>query len=492
MGSVYQRANEGSAAAAAARVAAKRAARAVNKSAPLFVLRKAREEGERPGHKYTRRTPDGKGGWQYDYSTPGQPGDKPPRKPAGEVRLTRPQLDAVLEHGTYSIISAGRNGNDSREKDMHPEHAEFKARHEKLRGELSKRSLRYTEVEGHYGSKEPSFIVHHDSAKPQPGNAFMVHHDSPSEFGVMRTLGKQFNQDSVIHSHRGAHELHFTTGDHEGEHHKGKGHEYKPGAEDFYTKVETPGRASKFALSFDWDKHHAFKDAVLKALLVLEKARKLHRRRDFRGLKVSVENQAGSYRHWYDPHAKRAGKTRMLHDYGYVRRTQGTDGDHVDVYVGPDKMTPYVFVIDQLKSPDFVHTDEQKCMLGFPNLGAAVQAYRAHYDDPRFLGQVRAVAFEDFAAFITDPKNHGTLIKSYVTQRYSPSQEPPDFEGIYGTVQTEKEVKASRRRRKAIARRNSGKYAFHGVAQQKPALRFRVREWATIRDAQEAGKRGEQ
>ena len=454
-------------------------------------IRKAREgsEGERPGHKYIRRTPDGKGGWRYGYDLPGHPSDRPPRKPAGEVRLTRPQLDDLLEHGTYSIISAGRNGNDAREKDMPEDHAEFKARHERLRGELKKRKLRYTEVEGHYGSREASFIVHHESAKPQKSNAFMVHHDSLSEFGVMRALGKQFNQDSVIHSHRGAHEMHFTTGGHAGEHHKGKGYEYKPAAEDFYTRVETPGRPSKFALDLDWDKRHAFQDAVLKALLVLEKARKLHRRRDFRGLQVSVENQSGSIRHWYDSHAKRAGKTKMVHDYGYIRRTQGTDGDHVDVYVGPDKMAPYVFVIDQLKSPDFVHVDEQKCMLGFSNLGAAVQAYQAHYDDPRFLGQVRAVAFEDFAAFVTDPSNHGALVKSYVVQRYSPSQEPPDFEGIYGTVQTEKEVKASRRRRKALARRNSGKYAFHGAAPQKPSIRFNVREWATIRDAVETGKR---
>lgn len=221
----------------------------------------------------------------------------------------------------------------------------------------------------------------------------------------------------------------------------------------------------------------------------LKKARKLHRRREFRGLQISVENQTGSIRHWYDPHTKKHGQTRMLFDYGYVRRTEGTDGDHVDVYVGPDKDASFVFVIDQLKAPDFVTTDEQKCMLGFANLGAAVAAYQAHYGDPRFLGQVRAVAFEDFAAFVLEPKNHGALIKGYAVQRYSPSQEMPDFEGVYGTAQTEKEAKASARRRKALARRNSGRYAIHGAAPKQPEIRYRVREWATIRDAEEMGKR---
>jgi len=214
---------------------------------------KSLRKGERPDHKYTRRTPDGKGGYHYEYN---------------EVRLSKPQLDRVLKRGNYSIISAGRNGEDAREKGMSPDHPEFHARHEKLRAELHKRGLKHTEVEGHYGSKEPSFIVyHHHDTKPRAakGRAFVVHHQGPSEFAQIRKLGKKFNQDSVIHSKGGSHEMHYTTGLKAGKHIKGAGHDYTPRAEDMYTKVKTPGHVSKFALRFSWDALHGKKDAVLKA-----------------------------------------------------------------------------------------------------------------------------------------------------------------------------------------------------------------------------------
>ena len=33
--------------------------------------------------------------------------------------------------------------------------------------------------------------------------------------------------------------------------------------------------------------------------------------------------------------------------YGYVRRTEGADGDHVDVYVGGNPEHPRAFIVDQ-------------------------------------------------------------------------------------------------------------------------------------------------
>lgn len=218
-----------------------------------LVVKSLSKGGERPDHKYNHREPDGKGGYRYTYN---------------EVKLSKPQLDRVLKRGNYSIISAGRNGEDPREKKMPHDHPEFHARHEKLRAELHKHGLKHTEVEGHYGSPEPSFIVyHHRDTKPRAakGRAFVVHHKAASEFSTIRKLGKKFNQDSVIHSKGGSHEMHYTTGAHVGEHLKGAGHDYKPRAADMYTKVKLPGRSSKFALRFSWDALHGKKDAVLKA-----------------------------------------------------------------------------------------------------------------------------------------------------------------------------------------------------------------------------------
>ena len=72
----------------------------------------------------------------------------------------------------------------------------------------------------------------------------------------------------------------------------------------------------------------------------LTKARKLSKRRKFQGLDVSVETRKDAYRHWYDPNAGEHGKTKMPHDYGYIRGSVGADKDHVDCYVGPNENAP--------------------------------------------------------------------------------------------------------------------------------------------------------
>jgi len=152
--------------------------------------------------------------------------------------------------------------------------------------------------------------------------------------------------------------------------------------------------------------------SVRKSFVILSKARKLHKRIKFRGLDISVENDKGTTREWYDPFSKKHGETKMIYPYGYVRRTEGTDGDHVDVYVGPDEQADHVYVVTQLKAPDFLETDEQKALLGFSSAHDAQEAYLKHYDDPRFLGDIREIPFDDFASYVLDKDNHGELIRS--------------------------------------------------------------------------------
>lgn len=139
-------------------------------------------------------------------------------------------------------------------------------------------------------------------------------------------------------------------------------------------------------------------EAAISPAFALFKAagRKLHGRTKFRGLEISIENREGSHRHWYDPHAKKHGKTKMLYPYGYVRRTLGMDGDHVDVFVGPNEQAAHVYVVLTRKAPDFKVTDEEKCMLGFDSLDAAKAAFHAHYDDPRFCEKITEMPFDDF------------------------------------------------------------------------------------------------
>ncbi len=126
------------------------------------------------------------------------------------------------------------------------------------------------------------------------------------------------------------------------------------------------------------------------------KAHKLSRRTYFRGLHISIETDKGELRHWKDPHNGESGSTKMKYPYGYIRRTKGVDGDHVDVYVGPNKRAKNVYIIHQMKAPEFKKYDEDKCMLGFLSAQAAKVAYLGHYNDRRFFGTMTVMPFEDF------------------------------------------------------------------------------------------------
>ncbi len=144
----------------------------------------------------------------------------------------------------------------------------------------------------------------------------------------------------------------------------------------------------------------------------LLKARKLAKRRKFQGLDISIETAKGSYRHWYDPHVGKAGKTKMPHDYGYIRGSMGADGDHVDCYVGPNESAERAYVINQMKAPDFTRFDEQKVMLGFSSATEAKAAYLSCYNNTRFFGSMRAVAMQDFKKQVLATTHSSPLVMS--------------------------------------------------------------------------------
>ena len=144
----------------------------------------------------------------------------------------------------------------------------------------------------------------------------------------------------------------------------------------------------------------------------LVKARKLARRRQFQGLDISIETQRGAYRYWHDPHTGHDGKTRMPFDYGYIRRTMGADGDHVDCYIGDDPNATHAYVIDQMKAPDFQVFDEQKVMLGFESAQDARAAYATCYDKPGFFGRLKAVPMGEFRKQVLATTKESPLVKA--------------------------------------------------------------------------------
>jgi hypothetical protein len=143
-------------------------------------------------------------------------------------------------------------------------------------------------------------------------------------------------------------------------------------------------------------------------------AHKLHYRTEFQGLPVSVENRKNSRRYWIDDNTGETGSTKMKYPYGYVRGTLGTDGDEVDVYVGPNKKSDKVFVVTQMKKPKFKEVDEQKVMLGFDSAKEAKAAFLAHYDDRRFFGSMKEINVAEFQVKLK--KQHGKLIKAKMAE----------------------------------------------------------------------------
>jgi hypothetical protein len=95
------------------------------------------------------------------------------------------------------------------------------------------------------------------------------------------------------------------------------------------------------------------------------------------GLDVTLENPRGAIRRGVDEHGE-PWQVRMPDHYGYIRRTEGADGDHVDAYVG--KSGKRHFVIDQLdhRTGEF---DEHKVMLNYKDEAAATDAYRRGFSD---------------------------------------------------------------------------------------------------------------
>jgi hypothetical protein len=144
---------------------------------------------------------------------------------------------------------------------------------------------------------------------------------------------------------------------------------------------------------------------------------KLQDRVNWRGLKVSIENKKGSKRKWYDKGAKKEGETLMHYSYGYVRGSKGTDGDHVDVYLGPNEESDRVFIVHQQKAPEFKEYDEDKVMLGFDSVDEAKAAYLKQYDNPKFFGSMSEMSFEEFSDKVTDKGSHGKILKSKVVHQ---------------------------------------------------------------------------
>ncbi len=135
--------------------------------------------------------------------------------------------------------------------------------------------------------------------------------------------------------------------------------------------------------------------------------------RNVDGYKVSIENAKGSVRRGKDADGTEW-KVTMQNDYGYIRGTQGVDGDHIDVFLSDTPEQGDVFVIDQVdKDGNF---DEHKVMYDFPSEKAAREAYLSNYE-PGWtgLGAITHVSKEEFKKWIGSSKRKTKPFAEYAS-----------------------------------------------------------------------------
>jgi phage-related protein (TIGR01555 family) len=123
------------------------------------------------------------------------------------------------------------------------------------------------------------------------------------------------------------------------------------------------------------------------------------------GLGVTIENPAGTTRSGEDGGGSKW-SVEMSHDYGYLHNTEGTDGDAVDVFIGPDETAEYVYIIHTKKAPDFETYDEDKAFLNFETEADARTAFFKNYDRPEHFGALEKMAVDKFIKKVKSTKKN--------------------------------------------------------------------------------------
>lgn len=117
----------------------------------------------------------------------------------------------------------------------------------------------------------------------------------------------------------------------------------------------------------------------------------------FQGLPISIENKKGSVRRGVDGSGKRWACV-LPADYGYIKRTEGADGDQVDVYLGPDPKSSLVVIVNQIDR-NTGRFDEHKVILGTNSEREALDIYLGAFSDGNGrerLGSAQVLSMDAF------------------------------------------------------------------------------------------------
>lgn len=138
---------------------------------------------------------------------------------------------------------------------------------------------------------------------------------------------------------------------------------------------------------------------------------------------VTIEQPKGSVRSGVDKGGKKW-EIEMQNTYGYIRGTEGVDGDHIDVFLSDDIDGwdgHKVFVVDQRNADGSF--DEHKVMLGFNDINDAEAAYMSNYEEGwQGLGAITGVSIEEFEKWIASSHRKTKAFAEYKSVKTTEGQ----------------------------------------------------------------------
>lgn len=109
------------------------------------------------------------------------------------------------------------------------------------------------------------------------------------------------------------------------------------------------------------------------------------------GLDIVIETPRGALRRGVDGKTGKPWQVRSPCHYGYISRTVGADGDHVDCYIGPHLKSSRVFVMDQRHAHNGEY-DEAKVFFGFASERQVKALYRRCFSDGKADARMGPIA----------------------------------------------------------------------------------------------------
>lgn len=119
------------------------------------------------------------------------------------------------------------------------------------------------------------------------------------------------------------------------------------------------------------------------------------------GIDVAIENPKGSVRSGTDDNG--SWSVAMPDHYGYIKRTEGADGDALDTFIGKNPESNKVFVVDQV-NPDTGKFEQHKAMIGFDNAQDAMSSYQSAFTDKgkERMGAVAEMNVDQFKNWLAE------------------------------------------------------------------------------------------